>query len=197
LSAAACEAAVSLDPANLLARSYLSQAYANAGMWSDALRSVDALQKLSPAYPKSSLVRAYALLHLGRAAEALQSIGSELRRRAHPEAYLIRASACRMLRDEHGERTALADALKKIVESSQLYDYREACERLLELSKTDGERMELAGLIESLEHLDPQGKEFLEKELLMLRSAGTHQHPVEGSPAAGMQRRTAAKGRTM
>jgi tetratricopeptide (TPR) repeat protein len=165
-----CEAGVTENPENLLARSYLIEKYANAEKWSDALRSSSELQRLSPFYPKSSLVKAYALFHLGRYPEALKSIGKELQKRTHPEAFLIQASVYRGLHDEEGERIALKNLLKKIIEAKSTYAYRAVCIRLVELSRIESKKIEMAALIDSLENIDPEGREFLEAEKMKIQT---------------------------
>ena len=169
-----CQAAVGKNPENLLARSYLVEEYANTGKWIEALASAEELQRLSPAYPKSSLVKAYALLHLGKYHESLENIQKELQRRSHPEAFLIEASVYRALRDEQGEKIALTNLLKKIIESKITYVYRAACIRLVELSKIENEKRELLALIDSLENIDPEGRDFLEREKLNLQTGLNH-----------------------
>jgi O-antigen ligase len=158
------EAAVAADPGNLLARSYLAEDYANAKEWEKAVQASTELQRLSQFYPKSNLVKAYALLHLGQYHEALSAIDEELKKRSHPEAFLIKASASRMLHDSSGERLALTNLLKKIIEAKSVYPYRAACERLIDLSRKENEKAEVLMLFDSLGAVDPAGREFLERE---------------------------------
>jgi O-antigen ligase len=165
-----CQIAVAENPDNLHARLYLIEAYARAGKWNDAVLSVEKLQYLSPAYPKSSLVKAYALFQLGRYPEALENIQIELQRRSHPEAFLLESSIYHALLDESGEKTALINLLKKIIDSKIVYAYQNACARLVELSRLENEKKELAACIDSLEAIDPAGKDFLESEKLKLQT---------------------------
>jgi O-antigen ligase len=167
---AECEAGVAEDPENLIARSYLIEKYANAEKWGEALRSASELQRFSPSYPKSSLVKAFALFHLGRYPEALESIGKELQKRSHPEAFLIQAVIYHGLHDEQGERIALINLLKKIIEAKSTFAYRAECIRLIELCRMDSEKKQMAALIDSLENIDPEGRDFLEAEKMKLQT---------------------------
>ena len=110
------QTAVSEDPHNLLARSQQTLDLLNAERWAEALHAVDELQQLSPRYPKSHLMKAYGLFHLGRYREALESIQEELRQRSHPEAFQLQTMIIHALRNAEGkqeERSPKQDASER------------------------------------------------------------------------------------
>ena len=155
-----CQAAVAENPESLIARSYLTMEYVNAKQWTDGLQSAEELQQLSPYYPKSALMKACALLGLGRYRDALESIRKELSERTHPEAYYIQAMTYRALSDSSEERSALLNLLRKDIKAKILYEYRSSCLRLVAISRTDFEKKENILLFDSLEKLITAEHEF-------------------------------------
>jgi len=155
--------AVAQDPLNLFARSRLTQELLEQNRWQEALRSSDELQTLSPLYPQSSLMKAYALIRLGRALECLDCIGEELRRRSHPVAFEIEAEACRELRDTSGERNAVGAFLREIMQMKAAPPFRNYCLRLAELSHEAPHRERAAALFDSLATAFPDARDFLAK----------------------------------
>ena len=156
------EAAVFLDPLNPLARSQLTNAYLQAGRWDDALRSAGELQRLSPLYPKSFLMKADAQLGLGRYTGARESIERELKRRDHPEALMVQAALFRAMGDVPQERGAIIRLLTKDIEGMIAYGYRSACTRLVEISTTAQEREESIALFRSLQNMPLPDHDFFE-----------------------------------
>jgi tetratricopeptide (TPR) repeat protein len=151
------------NPTNLLARSNLTAEYLSLERWSDALKSADDLRQLSPSYPKSRLMEAYALVRLERYDEALETIQHELLQRSHPESFLVESAAYRGLADTAGEREALKNLLKKDIASRAPYGYRSACLRLLRLCDSRSEREEFKALLDSLAYVFAADQGFFEE----------------------------------
>ena len=154
------QAAVTANPGNLMARWHLTQGYLDQFQWENALRSVEELQQLSPRYPQSSVLRAFALFRLQRYPEALNEIERELRQRSHPFAYLIQASIYRALADEQKEREAIVRLLRKDIEAGQPFAYRSSSQRLVQVSKSEEHFRENRLLFDSLETIVPDGHDF-------------------------------------
>lgn len=165
------QAAVMEDPANLRARLYQIKELLDNERWEDALQHVNALQQLSPMYPKSSLMGAYALLRLGRYHEALESIHKELLRRTHPEAYMVQAATYRALREAGAERDAIRNLLKKDIEGRIPYEFGASCRRLVELCEKESERQDADSLFTSLERVFPGEREFFDGLKSQMRTA--------------------------
>ncbi len=156
------ELAVREDPMNLFARSRLSQEYLRQQRWDSALVSLDQLQQTSPFYPQSSLMRSYALLHLGRYSESLHWIANELRQRNHPEAYAIQAEAFRSMGNKEGERTAVQQVLRGMMEWNQHPSVRWYCARLADLGASTAERSTDNALLDSVGRAFPADREFID-----------------------------------
>ncbi len=154
------QAAVTANPGNLMARWHLTQGYLDQFQWENALRSVEELQQLSPRYPQTSVMKAFALFRLHRYPEALREIEQELRQRSHPFAYLIQASIYRALADEQKEREAIVRLLRKDIEAGQPFAYRSSCQRLVQVSQSEEHSRENRLLFDSLETIVPDGHDF-------------------------------------
>ena len=170
-------AAINEDPMNLLGRSQLALALLNTGRFPEALREIDDLQALSPLYPKSHLMKAFAQLRLGQLPDALTSIGEELRKRSHPEAYQIQAEIFRRLREPGNEREALLNVLRKDLESRQAYGYATTLTRLVELNRTENDRKECLAFIDSMVTIVSQDHSFFDR---VKRQLSADQAPFNG-----------------
>jgi O-antigen ligase len=142
--------AVDEDYFNLHARSELTLAFLDSGRWSEALIASEELQRLSPRYPKNHMMKAYALLRLGRTREALVEIEAEIEERSHPEAFAIEAAVRRSLADSQGERNALLNLLRADIRGRIPYGVPGESARLMDLSATEPERREASALDDSL-----------------------------------------------
>ncbi len=154
------QAAVTIDSTNLLALSQLGVADLGLARWADALRDIDALQRLCPNYPTSHLMRAVALVRLGRESEALQSIHAELRLRSHPETYLLAANIYHLQGDSLSERDCLTKLLEKDIEAKLPYAYKAACLRLDALSHSPEAMHRERRLLDSLAAAIPGDSSF-------------------------------------
>lgn len=145
------EAAVALNPTHLFGQSILTLSRLNGHRWKEGLESLQNLNKLSPLYPKSSLMKAYALYNLGKYPEALAAIQQELRLRTHPESYDLQARILREMRDDEQERNALLNLLRNDIKGKIDFKYQPSCLRLLDLSTSIKDREEAFALFDSLE----------------------------------------------
>lgn len=154
------EAAVALNPHHLFGQSILTLSRLNGHRWKESMQSLEDLNRLSSLYPKSSLMKAYALYNLGRYPEALSAIHQELRLRAHPEAYDLQAGIFRELRDDGQERNALLNLLRNDIKGRIDFKYQPSCLRLLQLNKSMKDREEVFALFDSLEVHTPADPAF-------------------------------------
>ncbi len=154
------ELAVQEDPSNLFARSRLTQEFLALHRWDDAVAAADGLQRRSPMYPQSSLMKSYALLQLGRFRESLEWIQRELRERSHPVAYQIQAEAYHGLRNREGEQEAIRQFLRGMLHMKAYPPYRRYCFRLAEISRSVQDRREDDMLLDTLGRSIPADREF-------------------------------------
>ncbi|MGA9118507.1 MAG: O-antigen ligase family protein [Bacteroidota bacterium] len=154
------QAAVEEDPTDLVYLSRLAQEYLDQHRWENALQSIRQLHVLSPRYPQSSLMKAYALLRIQRYPEALESISREIRERNHPLAYLILGEAYRGLGNLRGEREALLQLLREDLGGNFPVPYQAACKRLVQVTKVEGDTRENEALFDSLEQRIPNDAGF-------------------------------------
>ncbi len=152
--------ALHLRPQHLYAHSLLSMSYLKTKQWQSAIQAVDTLQQLSPLYPKSWLVKAYALSRLQQSSKALDAIQKELKLRTHPECYDVEALIHRGTGNTIKERQALVNLLRQSIEGRTAYLMQQSCMRLIELSASDAEREEAFALFDALAQQRPDERYF-------------------------------------
>lgn len=135
-------AATKTDSLNLLAHSLLAREYMKAQRWGEELLQLERLLSLSPLYPKSYLMRAYALNRMDRNPEALQAIDTESRLRTHPETFEIRSLAYRGLKDTTNERRALSQTIEQAIAGKVSGQIPYATRRLMQLNRNPQESQE-------------------------------------------------------
>jgi O-antigen ligase len=148
--AAEYRVALSNTPRNLQALSGLTLSYLDQGRWSDALESSGEIERLSPHYPKIHMMKAYALLGLGRPGEALSEIQTEETYRSHPEAYALEAAVYRSVSDTAGERSALSNLLRGDIRGGIPYSVQAASARLAKLCATGAGERDASALLDSV-----------------------------------------------
>jgi len=149
-------------PENLKALESLCVTLLQAGRAGEALVTVQKLQRLSPRYPKSSLIESLALASMKRYPEAEQAIEKEIPRRDHPEAFYVQALIKNGLKDREGELRSVAMALQRNVAGGITYNLAGLCERLVELSTTAEEREVAKKLLQELRSLFPNENSVLQ-----------------------------------
>jgi O-antigen ligase len=135
-------AATNADSLNLLAHSLLAREYMKEQRWSEELHQLECLNSLSPFYPKSHLMKAYALNRMDRNVEALQAIDAESRLRSHPETFEIRSFAYRGLKDTTNERRALLQTIEQSIKGGVVGQIPYASRRLKQLNRNMRESQE-------------------------------------------------------
>ena len=157
------ERAVALNPDHLFGQSILTLSRLNAGHWEESLQGLKDLHRLSPFYPKSFLMKAYALHNLGRNTEALPTIEQELRLRSHPESYDLQATILNDLHEDGQERTALLNLLRNDIRGRINFKYQPSCVRLMQLNKSVKDKEESFALFDSLAAHIPVDTVFLKR----------------------------------
>lgn len=143
-------AATNADSLNLLAHSLLAREFMKGQRWSEEVTRLERLLSLSPLYPKSHLMRAYALNRMNRNSEALQAIDMESRLRTHPETFEVRALAYGGLKDTTNERRALLQTIEQSIAGGVIAQIPSAIRRLLLLDRNARESQETRATLSAI-----------------------------------------------
>lgn len=132
-------AAAEADPTYLEALFNAAASVVFGGKPDVALAYTGRLARLAPNYPKLALVEAAAYYQLDSLDAALRSVGTELGRRTHPEAWYIAAKIHEARGDSPAEHAALEELLRQGTRGATPVYARHACRRLCLLCGTPRE----------------------------------------------------------
>ncbi|HEX9656190.1 MAG TPA: O-antigen ligase family protein [Bacteroidota bacterium] len=168
-------ASVQSYPGNLKALENLSVALLQAGRAEEAVMTIQKLQRLSPDYPKSSLIESLALVSMKQYPEAGDAIEKEISRRDHPEAYYVQALIKNGLNYREGELRSVTMALRRNIAGGITYNLSSICERLVELSIMGEEREAAKTLLEELRSCFPNEGSIIEARKKLIKQQGNYE----------------------